>query len=296
MSHHITVEIKEKWDGLTVHELFHNIWQAPKKFIHNIRMNHSVTRHGVPLQMSTKLRTGDVIVITLPKDSIDVGGTPLPLDVLFEDEHILIVNKRPGIPIHPNDEFEKHTLLHAAAFYIQQKNEPVSLRHIHRLDQDTSGAVILAKHRLSYALMSQMLEQQHIERVYWALVKGKLVGNDTISNPIGRDRHHPTRRRVSKTGQVAVTHYQSLQYFKKENLTLVECKLETGRTHQIRVHLSSIGHPIAGDDLYRGPMLFHRQALHARKLSFVHPITLKKLSIVAPFTDDPPIFEKMKIH
>src|SRR5690606_7932252 len=116
--------------------------------------------------------------------------------------------------------------------------------------------------------------------------------NGKITEPIGRDRHHPTRRRVSKTGQQAITYYRVINTFRKENLSLIECSLETGRTHQIRVHLSFIGHPLAGDKLYGGSPKFSRQALHARKLEFIHPFLLKKVQVTASFLDRPSIFEK----
>jgi 23S rRNA pseudouridine1911/1915/1917 synthase len=136
-----------------------------------------------------------------------------------------------------------------------------------------------------------MLEKRDIKRTYLAIVQGTLPNKKgTINEPIGRDRHHATRRRVSPTGQKAVTHYEVLKADQRRKLSLVKCQLDTGRTHQIRVHFSSINHPLAGDELYGGKPIFPRQALHAVKLEFIHPFTNEKIICHAPFLDDHKIF------
>ncbi|MGA9225314.1 MAG: RluA family pseudouridine synthase, partial [Mesobacillus sp.] len=135
------------------------------------------------------------------------------------------------------------------------------------------------------------LEDRQIKRTYLALADGIIRQNKgTINQPIGRDRHHPTKRRVSETGQKAITHFKVLERFKQKDLTLLQCSLDTGRTHQIRVHFSHLGHPLAGDSLYEGSTDFNRQALHAVKLELFHPFTQEKIICHAPFIDQPPIF------
>jgi len=130
------------------------------------------------------------------------------------------------------------------------------------------------------------LEKRKIKRTYMAIVHGKLQKKKgTINAPIGRDRHHPTRRRISNTGQPAVTHYEVISFDAVKNLSQIVCHLDTGRTHQIRVHLSSIGHPLVGDVLYGGKPLFYRQALHAKYISVIHPLTMEKIDIEAPYLD-----------
>ena len=154
------------------------------------------------------------------------------------------------------------------------KGERRKIKHVHRLDRDTTGAILFAKHALAGSILDKTLEERSIKRTYFALVHGQLKRKKgTIQEPIGRDRHHPTKRRVSASGQPAITHYELLEYNSKQNLSLIQCQLDTGRTHQIRVHLSSIGHPIVGDKLYGGKPLFERQALHAGKLVIPHPFT-----------------------
>lgn len=181
--------------------------------------------------------------------------------------------------------------MNALIHYFQEKQEKCYLRHIHRLDQDTSGAGLFAKTPLAGAMLDRMMEAREIKRVYTALVHGKMKKpKATISAKIGRHRHHPTRRRVSATGKDAITHYEVTAYFPKMNLTKVDCWLDTGCTHQIRVHLAYIGHPLAGDTLYGGKPIFPRQALHAKELKFIHPITEEKIDVFAPYLDGPPIF------
>ena len=192
---------------------------------------------------------------------------------------------------HPNDETDKNTLLNAAQFYLESTGENSKVQHIHRLDRDTTGAILFAKHSLAGAILDRMLEKRKIKRTYLAIVEDHLKKkNGTIHEPIGRDRHHPTKRRVSSTGQEAVTHYQVIK--QEKGSSYVKCWLKTGRTHQIRVHFSHIGHPLIGDTLYGGKPLYKRQALHAAKLEFTHPITEEEIICYAPFIDQPAIFQR----
>ena len=286
----VSIIVDKSWTGLTVQELLRNVWLAPKKLVHRLRMERSLMVNGNVIDWNTPLQQNDIIEISLQKDDItNKISTSLPIEILFEDDHILVVNKPAGMQTHPNSENEKNTLVDAVAFYLQGK----SAQPVHRLDQYTSGAVLFSKHELSHGVFNQMLEKRKIGRMYWALVDGLLQRDGVINQPIGRDRHHPTRRRVSKTGQSALTHYRVLDQYKQKKLSLIECTLETGRTHQIRVHLSYIGHPIAGDVLYHGSSIFPRQALHSRELSFIHPFSLNNIHITAPFNDKIPIFESL---
>jgi len=286
------LKIPEKWDKITVDQLFRKVWAAPKKIIHQFRMEKCVKVNGENAIWERPLQTGDFLQIALFQEE-DFGVLPdaIEIDVLYEDEHLLVVNKPAGMETHPNEPGQLHTLANAVAYHLKQKGEHRRVRHIHRLDKDTTGAVLFAKHAFSHALLDRMLNERTIKRTYLAIVQG-IIKNRTgvINQPIGRDRHHPTRRRVSKTGQNAVTHYQLVKTYPDKKLSMIECTLDTGRTHQIRVHLSSIGHPLAGDVLYGGKPIFTRQALHARKLTFTHPFTEKKIECIARFLDAPPIF------
>lgn len=284
--------VSQEWNELTIDQILREVWNGPKKQIHQLRMEKGVLVNGDQAIWSKPLFLGDTIQIKFFSDE-DFGVVPsyIDIDILFEDDHLLVVNKPSGLDTHPNEPGQTNTLANAVAFYLQSKGEFRKVIHIHRLDKDTTGAVLFAKHAFVGAILDRMLEERKIQRTYLALANGLIKKKrGTINEPIGRDRHHPTKRRVSPTGQKAITHYQVLKIFPKTNYSLIQCSLETGRTHQIRVHLSSIGFPLVGDSLYGEKKAFSRQALHAAKLAFIHPITLEKVECHAPFLDNPAIF------
>ncbi|MFC7784933.1 RluA family pseudouridine synthase [Rossellomorea sp. GCM10028870] len=278
--------IPDKWKNITIETILGNHWQAPKKLIHSMRMKGDIKVNGASISWTQPLSPGDVLQLHLFKGvEYDVPPTYGEIDVLFEDDHLIVVNKPAGIDTHPNHPDETDSLANLVAFHYQARGESCRVMHIHRLDHDTSGAIIFAKHPLSKAILDRLLTERQIKRTYHALVHGRLKQkNGTISEPIGRDRHHNTRRRVSPSGKDAVTHYKVLEY--KNTYTLVEVQLDTGRTHQIRVHMSHIGHPLVGDTLYGGKPIFKRQALHAARISFLHPLTDEWIECEAECVDD----------
>lgn len=291
--------IPTSWEGLTIEDVFKKIWESPRKLTHTFRMENKVLLDGQRTKWNIPLISGSKLLINVfEEDHIEVPSSFLEVAVLYEDEHLIVFNKPPFMNTHPNQiTLETDTLLNAAAFYIQAKGEVKNIRHIHRLDRNTTGAVLFAKHSLAGAILDRMLEQRKIKRTYVAIIHGLLSTNKgTIRERIGRDRHHATKRRVSPTGQEAITHFQVLKADKVKKITYVKCWLETGRTHQIRVHFNFIGHPLAGDILYGGKPLYNRQALHAAKLEFIHPLTEEKITCYAPFIDAPPIFEDIDIY
>ncbi|EME75870.1 Ribosomal large subunit pseudouridine synthase D [Bacillus paralicheniformis] len=254
-------------------------WTANQK----IKINHKAAAHN------QQLKSGDRIDIDLREEE-ESGVIPEygELHVLFEDDHMLIVNKPAGIATHPNEKGQTGTLSNLIAFYDQTNGTERKIRHVHRLDKDTSGAVVFAKHRLAHAILDEQLQKKELARTYLAIAEGKLKNRKgTIKDPIGRDRYHPARRRVSPTGQAAVTHYTVKGYHPTYDVSLCELRLETGRTHQIRVHLAHLGHPLSGDELYGGSTgLLQRQALHAAEISVTHPISGERLTVNAPLPDD----------
>lgn len=276
------------WSGQTVESLLKETWGAPKKWLHELRMEKGVKVNGKTVPWQTVLQKTDRLQLWLYKPEIsDIHPNYQPLDILWEDEHLLIINKQAGLDVHPTAPNETGTLANAVAFYLQSDGVFTKVRHVHRLDRDTSGAILFAKHALSAAMLDRMLEKRDIKRTYVAIVHGIMKKTrGTINTPIGRDRHHPTRRRVSKTGDQAITHYRVLETFQHSNTSLVELTLDTGRTHQIRVHMSYIGHPLAGDVLYGGSAdQYKRQALHAARLMFPHPFTNETITCIAPCSD-----------
>jgi 23S rRNA pseudouridine1911/1915/1917 synthase len=246
-----------------------------------------VRRGGEALRPGDTVAGGDRLQVELfEEDEYGVPPEPLALDVLYEDDHLIVVNKAAGMKVHPNDPSERDTMLNALAFHYQMQGLQIRVRQLHRLDQETSGAIAFPKHAVAQKLLDKMLAERTLSRVYHALVHGKVhQTHGIIDSPIGRDRYHPTRRRVSPTGQTAKTEYHVLERFR--DVTLVEAKLQTGRTHQIRVHFAHLGHPLLGDELYGGKTeRIGRQALHARFLRFPHPLTGEGLDVEAPLPPD----------
>ncbi|MDQ0273629.1 RluA family pseudouridine synthase [Cytobacillus purgationiresistens] len=290
------ITVPKDWEGVTSEDLFKKFWKAPKTITHQMRMAKDVTLGGQPVNWSTPLAMGDKLQLRLFKEeTVDINPYYYDLEVLFEDDHLAIFNKPAHMDTHPNSPQQSDTLANAAAFHMQMNGEIRKIKHIHRLDKDTSGAILFAKHPLAGSILDIMLEERLIKRTYIAAVHGIMAKKKGVINaPIGRDRHHPTRRRLSSSGQTAITKYEVLHILQGENITIIKCQLDTGRTHQIRVHLSSIGHPIVGDVLYGGENLIDRQALHAAKLELHHPLTKESIAVTCmPPNDLNPYFSKV---
>lgn len=281
--------VPEMWAGLTIQKLLQEVWHAPKGLLHQWRMEKGIKLQNEALPWNTELQEGQRLQLHLFRHE-DYGVVPefLSIEPVFEDEHLLIVNKPMGMDTHPNQPEQGGTLANGVAFHWQVNGLSTKVRHIHRLDRDTTGGVVFAKHALSGAILDRLLAAREIKRTYLAFVHGiPKQKKGTINEPIGRDRHHPTRRRVSERGDQAVTHFRVNETFTSHHMSLVELQLETGRTHQIRVHLSHIGHPIIGDSLYGGPTgRFPRQALHAGRIELVHPISQQAISVDIPWPED----------
>ena len=272
---------KTQQDGLTVEQLLKEQWQGGKKTVHLMRMAKSVLdSNGNPVDdWRAPLAEGTELVFTFPDAaSTYISEEQGELTILFEDEHILAVVKPAGIVTHPDGPKDTGTLMNRVMAYVQKSGGDYA-EHIHRLDKGTAGVVLVAKHPIAKSLFDRMIEQNNISRKYVAEVDGYLKRpRGSIKLPIGRDRHHPAKRLVSMSGQAAVTHFKVIE--RKDDTTLVEAQLETGRTHQIRVHLAHIGHPVTGDTLYDGSITRDgRYRLTATTLSFIHPFTEEQTTI-----------------
>lgn len=246
-------------------------------------------RNAQPTFTTVALKAGDRIRIRLlekAEGSEAIMPAPLPFEIVYEDEDLLVVNKPADMPIHPSFQNHGNTLADALTWHYQQHGEDFVYRCINRLDRDTTGLLIVAKHLLSASILSDMVGKREIHREYLAIVKGIPPENGTISAPIGRKKGSAILREVNfETGEPAVTHFARLEI--RNGLSLVSLKLETGRTHQIRVHMGYIGCPLIGDYLYYPECSrISRQALHSHRLSFLHPITGKALSFTAPLPED----------
>ena len=238
-----------------------------------------------PAKASMKLKAGDIISINVPEDKpLEVNAEDIPLDIVYEDKDILIINKQQGMVVHPSNGHWEHTLVNAILNHcndLSAINGVIRPGIVHRIDKDTSGLICVAKNDATHKFLAEQLKDHTMARDYIALVRGVIQENNgTIDMPIGRDKNNRQKMAVTRTNsKEAITHFKVLQRF--SNNTLIECKLVTGRTHQIRVHMSHIGYPVEGDPLY-GSRTYDKlykggQLLTAYKLRLIHPTTKKEM-------------------
>ncbi len=283
-----TYEISNAYEGLTILDFLKDKKYSSQIITHLKRTENGILLNGIWGRVRDILCAGDVLQISLieTETSENIVPTNLPLHIVYEDADLMVINKAANTPIHPSQGNYDNTLANAVAYHYAQKEEPFTYRCINRLDRDTTGLLILAKHMYSASLLSDMVQNREIHREYLALATGLTPDTGTIEAPIGRVDGSTIERCVDELhGDYACTHYQRLAY--KNGYSLVSLKLDTGRTHQIRVHMKHIGHPLPGDFLYNPDYsLIKRQALHSHKLKFRHPITGVEMEFVAELPED----------
>lgn len=283
-----TYSIPKAFEGCTLLSFLKEQHYSSSIIAHLKRTENGILLNGTWSRVRDLLHEGDSLTLYLIEEesSEKIVPTPLPLDILYEDEDLLIVNKPANTPIHPSQGNFDNTLANALAFYFLQKGIPFVYRCINRLDRDTTGLLIIAKHMYSASLLSDMVQRREIHREYLALASGLVPDSGCIQAPIARVDGSTIEREVNfEHGEYACTHYKRLAY--ANGFSLVSLKLETGRTHQIRVHMKHLGHPLPGDFLYNPDYtVIKRQALHSHRLQFTHPITHKKMEFTAPLPDD----------
>ena len=265
---------------MTVKELLEEQLLIPRKIRHFLRTKKNILINQKQVHWNEMVKPGDICQLTFdeedyPPKEILWGNLDLVQEI-YQDQHLIIVNKPEGMKTHGNQPGEIALLNHVSAYVGQ------NCYVVHRLDMETSGLVLFAKNPFILPILNRLLEKKDIAREYWALVEGQVGSKELVfRDKIGRDRHDRRKRIVDeKNGQYAETHISRLKQFPNKT-TLVRCKLKTGRTHQIRVHLSHHKHPILGDPLYNSKSRTSRLMLHAFRLSFTHPLTLEKLSFTA---------------
>lgn len=248
----------------------------------------SILLNEKPVTVRKSLETGDKLMVEFPEETRSEGmiAEQIPLDIIYEDPYIFIINKPQGMNTIPSREHPVGSLANGIAGYYEGSGYQSTVHIVTRLDRDTSGIVLVAKHRHIHHLFSEQQKKSLINRTYEAIASG--IFNEvkgTIQKNIRRKMDSIIEREVHPEGQYACTHFDVIHQY--PSFALVKLKLETGRTHQIRVHLASIGHPLLGDDLYGGPVkLIKRQALHCRYLQFFHPILQKEFHFEAPLPED----------
>jgi 23S rRNA pseudouridine1911/1915/1917 synthase len=264
--------------------------ELSRSFIQKLIEDGHITLNGKSARPGLKLKEGDEVAITIPPpEPSELLAEDIPLDIIYEDTDLLVVDKPAGMTTHPAPGNPLHTLVNAVLSHLPslpESDNPARPGIVHRLDKDTSGLILIAKTRGALANLSAQFKSREVKKAYVALVKGRVTPKSGIIDaPIGRDRAHRQKMAVTDSGRPARTAYTALRYF--DGYTLVEARPETGRTHQIRVHFASVGHPIVGDAIYGAKSeLVGRQFLHAQKLSFKLPSTGKTVEFTSPLPPD----------
>ena len=275
-----------------------NTAKYTRSFIGKMIEENLVLYNGKPSKASTKIKTGDRIeLFEKEPEPLAVKGEEIPLEIVYEDDDLMVINKPRGMVVHPAPGHTSGTLVNAVLSHAGESLSSINgvLRPglVHRIDKDTSGLILVCKNDFSHKALAKQLEEHSITRRYHAICSGRLKEEQgTVSAPIGRDEKNRKQQAINyKHGKEAITHYRLLENL--QNASLLECRLETGRTHQIRVHMKSIGHPLLGDPLY-GPKknlyAIKGQALHAMVLGFVHPRSGEYMEISADYPED---FQKL---
>ena len=277
----IKFTVPDEYSGIRLREYLRKKCGVSASLLTSLKQYpEGITLNGVHARVTEILKSGDITVIMLPDDECTAEPADLSAEILYEDEHIIVFNKPPYMPTHPVRGHQNDTLANAAAFLAQKKGQKYTFRAINRLDRDTSGALLAAKNSYAAALLPKT-----VHKIYVGVCEGIITQGGTIDAPIRLKEGHTIERETGEGGISAVTHYEPI--FSGGGHTLLRFRLETGRTHQIRVHMASIGHSLAGDDMYGGSLEFiSRQALHCAEISFQHPITNKQITEIAPIPQE----------
>lgn len=273
---------------LTIKEVLKSHFDISNRLLLKLKRNNLILKNNKICNVNCKLSINDIICVILdfPEDSENIIATEIPLEIVFEDESLLIINKPSGLPVHPSQAHFTYSLSNGVKYYFSKKNVNCKIRPVNRLDKNTSGLVVFAKNQYIQECLIRQMPTHVFQKNYLAILIGNLEKESGMINaPIARKENSIIEREINENGQYAITEYKLIKNFK--DYCLVKFTLKTGRTHQIRVHCKYIGHPILGDSLYGiESEIISRQALHAYKISFIHPITKKAMVFEIPLPND----------
>lgn len=289
MNRTIDYLIEAEDDGLRIELYLKRKGYSHQNIVSIKHMPESVLLNGVFSYMNQTLHTGDILTIRISEtqSSEKIPPVNLPLPIVYEDEDIIVINKPAGMPIHPSLNNYTNSMANALAWYYREQGKPFIFRCSNRLDRDTSGLTVVAKHLVSGNILSSMVARREFHREYLAIVRGSVTPKSgSINAPLARKDGTIIERTVDwERGETAITHYKVIA--EKNGHSLVSLRLETGRTHQIRIHMKYLGFPLIGDYLYNPDMEYMtRQALHSHRIAFMHPITGKPMEFTAPLPED----------
>lgn len=281
--------IDEEFAGIQLRDFLKQKLNFSSRFVRNAARDGRIKINNKNTFLSSVIKVGDKVEINLNKEeSQDIEPQKMDINIAYEDNDIIVVNKSPGIVVHPTKRYTDNTLANGLLHYFKETGQNCIVRLVSRLDMDTSGLIIIAKNQFSHSMLAKEMEGNSFEKSYFAVIHGHMDEKEgTIDLPIFRPGEGSLKRIVDERGQKSITHYKVSESFKEGEI--LELKLETGRTHQIRVHLSHLGHPIYGDALYStydDKELIPRQALHACRLVFRHPTSGKFISLQTDLPED----------
>lgn len=297
MIEHFHYIVTDEYDGMRIDKLISELIDSfSRSYIQKIIKDGQVTINNKVAKASTGVSEGDEIDMDVPPSMVpEIVPQDIPLDIIYEDSDVLVVNKPKNMVVHPAAGHYSDTLVNAVMYHCKDNlsgiNGVMRPGIVHRIDKDTTGSIIICKNDVSHQSIAAQLKEHSIKRVYHAICYGVIQEDEiTIDKPIGRSTSDRKKMSVNpQNGKNAVTHIKVIKRFEEDKFTYVECRLETGRTHQIRVHMSSIGHPLLGDDTYASgrssKFKLEGQCLHAKTLGFVHPVSGEYIETDAPLPE-----------
>lgn len=271
-----------------INQVLRNEFELSSRLLLKLIKAKKILLNGLPADTRSQIKSYDTIVVLLDleEDNSNIMPNKMDLNIMYEDDGLLVLNKPSGIPVHPSILHYEDSLSNGVKYYFDQIGLKKKIRPVNRLDKDTSGLVIFAKNEYIQECLIRQMQNSSFKKEYLCIISGKLKDkNGIIDAPISRKQNSIIERCVDSNGQKSVTHYKVIKEF--DDYSLVKCNLETGRTHQIRVHFAYIGHPLLGDTLYgTKSILINRQALHCYRLTFINPVTKKEIIIKANYPSD----------